>query len=439
MNKLIKSGARFGDSILLAMGHMAWVDPILPFVMTIGISLTPLVWLLSAWVCAGFCAVWLLLLFVVLKTDEQIGLTEWLRSWLARHSSMNITQPEAPRSLRVVIDRETHKGVAKALALPSRSDSRPLIRPNEVRSIALTLEAVGNLARLLPANIKGQGTAIDVLIRALRRRCSGVSNSIKPISFLLVGPTGVGKTELAKLTAQGLGRTLERFDIGQLGKEGQHSSSQGAAWTLFGSPQGFIGGEGMLTSAVAANPTAVVLLDEIEKGNPELLDLFLAILDEGSAKDNKTNAVIDFSQTIIFFTSNLITEIPLEVQRNPSLARNLVLATAFLKPEMINRINHVVPMKSLDREALRNIATDVLRSFVTNAVGTAPHKRVGQSVIDLVLTRSDTKYGARDVKRVVDEIVGDPLSDALIVRGNRFPVKKVAVTARNGRIEVEVA
>jgi ATP-dependent Clp protease ATP-binding subunit ClpA len=354
---------------------------------------------------------------------------------------MGSPQPEEPHSAKVVINREAHNGVAKALAPPSRSDSGLTFRPNEVRSIALTPEAVGNVARLLPSNIKGQGTAIDMLIRALRRRCSGVSDSRQPISFLLVGPTGVGKTELAKLTAQGLGRTVERFDIGQLGKEGQHSGSQGAAWTLFGSPQGFIGGEGMLTSAVAANPNAVVLLDEIEKGNPELLDLFLAILDEGLAKDNKTNAVIDFSQTIIFFTSNLITEIPLEVQRNPSRARNLVLATAFLKPEMINRINHVVPLKSLDDEALRSIANDELQRFLTNAkaVGPAAQKRVGQSVIDLVLTRSDTKYGARDVKRVVDEIVGDPLSDALIFRGNRFPVKQVAVTARNGRIEVEVA
>jgi len=182
----------------------------------------------------------------------------------------------------------------------------------------------------------------------------------------------------------------------------------------------------------------VVLLDEIEKGNPELLDLFLAILDEGSAKDNKTNAVIDFSQTIIFFTSNLVTEIPLEVQLNPSLARDLVLATAFLKPEMINRINHVIPMKSLDHEALRNIATDIMRSFVTNAVGKAAHKRVGQSVIDLVLSRADAKYGARDLQRVVDEVVGDPLSDALISRGNRFPVRQLAVAVRSGRIEVEV-
>jgi len=209
----------------------------------------PLVWLFSAWACVALCSVWLLLLLVVLKTDEQIGLTEWLRSWLARHSSMNGPQPEEPHSEKVIIDRGAHNGVAKALAPPSRSGSGSTVRPNEVRSIALTPEAVGNVARLLPSNIKGQETAIDMLIRALRRRCSGVSDSVKPISFLLVGPTGVGKTELAKLTARGLGRTLERFDIGQLGKEGQHSSSQGAAWTLFGSPQGFMGGEGMLTSA----------------------------------------------------------------------------------------------------------------------------------------------------------------------------------------------
>lgn len=303
---------------------------------------------------------------------------------------------------------------------------------------SLTADSVARLEEALTANIRGQDVGINVLVRALRRQAAGVNaNPNRPLSFLLVGPTGVGKTELAKITSQILARELIRFDIGQMGKD----QSGGASWTLFGSPQGYVGGEGMLTSAVAAHPDAVVLIDEIEKGSGDLFDNFLAVLDEGRAKDTRSNQVINFSKTLVFFTSNLVTSISDEVYENPSKARDLVLATRFLKPELINRISFVIPMRALSGQAMTEIAEGMLENYIDRACGRRvinSEIKVERAVLETIIAKSDTKFGARDLQRVVEEIIGDPLADALLAHG-RAGIRSVSLRANNGSVKVEVS
>jgi ATP-dependent Clp protease ATP-binding subunit ClpA len=397
------------------------LDRILFFIL-VALAVAPVIWVWSNTLGMLYGPIWVLLVIVKLL-DDKLGIETRVTG--PSSSPVQEVVPYSTVSLKA-ISNEMHE---------SQKD-RPVWTQHNTDLSPGLLE---NLGKTL-SRLKGQDTAVNLIIKSLKRRSVGISDRSRPLSFLLVGPTGVGKTEMAKLTAKGLGRKLEQFDVGQLGKEGSHSNAQGSGWTLFGSPQGFIGGEGKLTSTVLANPTCVILFDEIEKGSPELLDLFLAILDEGGAKDNRTNAVVNFSDCIIFFTSNLIAEIPPEICADLSNMRGLVLETGFFRPEMINRISHVIPMRPLDLKVRQAITRDLIEHLLNKVVRPGGRKVVDDpAVVDAIVKKSDPRFGARDLQRVLDEIVGNPLTDALFDRADANAPEHVIVRISGGRVHVEVA
>ena len=173
----------------------------------------------------------------------------------------------------------------------------------------------------------------------------------------MIGPTGTGKTELAELTAESLKRPFYRVDMGNFkDKEG--------LWQLLGSPQGYIGGEGMLTQHVAQNPSSVLLFDEIEKGSPEMYDFMLPMLDEGQVKDRKTDRAINFAQTIVFFTSNLITEYSAKMPATRTPCATWYSTPAFCARNSLQHIGQIIPFFGFSPEEMEKITELQLSQYL---------------------------------------------------------------------------
>lgn len=297
---------------------------------------------------------------------------------------------------------------------------------------ATTIAAVEKLDRELRAKLQGQDVAIDVVVRGLKRLAARASlDPHRPLSYLMVGPTGTGKTQIVKWTAEALGRKLLRFDMGNY-------KDEAGLWQLLGSPQGYVGGEGQLTAAVYADPDAVILFDEIEKGHEKLYDALLALIDEGQVKDRRTGHAIDFSRTIVVLTSNLVTQIPPEVYERPQTARDLVLQTGFLRPEMVNRIQWVVPFRPLSLAAIRQIAARQLGALAERL---ARERRlegvtIDRAVVDALVAKADTKYGARDIERLITQHVADPVAETLVSHADA-KIRALAIRLRADHVVVE--
>jgi ATP-dependent Clp protease ATP-binding subunit ClpA len=299
---------------------------------------------------------------------------------------------------------------------------------------ARSFNAVQRLSNLLGSRIIGQHTAIEAVTASLEAVAIGTRPSSRsPISFLMIGPTGTGKTELAKLTAEGLNRPFYRVDMGNFkDKEG--------LWQLLGSPQGYAGGEGMLTGHVAHNPSSVLLFDEIEKGSPEMYDFMLPMLDEGQVRDRKTDYVINFSQTIVFFTSNLVTDVPSENAGDQNALRDLVFSGRFLRQEFVARIGQIVPFFSLSSEDMEKITELQLTHYldmVCRNKGVSPEIIIDRAVVDLLAALQSPKYGARNVTDSINQHVEPSLRKALVMRGGNG-MRSLNVTAENDQVVVTV-
>ena len=296
------------------------------------------------------------------------------------------------------------------------------------------LSAVQRLSNLLGSRIIGQDAAVEAVTESLEAAAVGTRPSLRsPISFLMIGPTGTGKTELAKLTAEGLKRAFYRVDMGNFkDKEG--------LWQLLGSPQGYIGGEGMLTQHVAQNASSVLLFDEIEKGSPEMYDFMLPMLDDGQVKDRKTDRAINFSQTIVFFTSNLIKDVPQEDAGNQNALRDLVFNARFLRQEFVARIGQIVPFFSFSPDDMEKITELQLSHYLDTVCrnkGVSPHITIDRAVIDLLATLQSPKYGARNVTDSINQHVEPSLRKALVMHGGNG-MRSLKVTAENDQVVVAV-
>jgi ATP-dependent Clp protease ATP-binding subunit ClpB len=249
---------------------------------------------------------------------------------------------------------------------------------------------------VLRQRVVGQDEAVHVVANAIRRSRSGLSDPNRPIgSFLFLGPTGVGKTELARTLAEFLfddERAMIRIDMGEY--QEKHTVSR-----LIGAPPGYVGYDegGQLSEAVRRRPYSVVLLDEIEKAHSDVFNVLLQVLDDGRLTDGQGRTV-DFTNTVLIMTSNLAGE-----------------PEDFFKPEFINRIDEIVRFRSLSRDdivKIVDIQLDVLR------------RRLEARRLALELTREaedllaehgyDVAYGARPLKRVIQREIGDPLALALL-------------------------
>jgi ATP-dependent Clp protease ATP-binding subunit ClpB len=267
----------------------------------------------------------------------------------------------------------------------------------------------------LGRRLVGQATAVHAVSDAVRRSRAGIADPDRPTgSFLFLGPTGVGKTELAKALADFLfddERAMVRIDMSEYGEK--HSVAR-----LVGAPPGYVGYEegGQLTEAVRRRPYTVVLLDEVEKAHPEVFDVLLQVLDDGRLTDGQGRTV-DFRNAILILTSNLGSTFIVDPTMSPDERREAVLAavrTAF-KPEFLNRLDEVVVFDALTQDDLARIVdlqVELLRRRLAD-------RRLGLEVTPaardwLASTGFDPVYGARPLRRLVQSSIGDPLARALL-------------------------
>lgn len=277
-----------------------------------------------------------------------------------------------------------------------------------------------HLPEILHKRVVGQDEGINAVTQAILRARAGLKNENRPIgSFIFLGPTGVGKTELAKALCETLFDTeknLVRIDMSEYMEK--HSVSR-----LVGAPPGYVGYEegGQLTEAVRRKPYSVILLDEIEKAHPDVFNLLLQLLDDGRLTDNK-GRVVDFKNTIVIMTSNLQKE----------------QLSSFFRPEFLNRVDDIVVFKSLEKNQIREIVRMTVNDLAV---------RLKERNIDLVLTDSaasimadesyDPVYGARPVKRYVQNHVENEIA-RMIIAGEAGDGDRIRIGEEGGQLKFYV-
>ncbi len=315
------------------------------------------------------------------------------------------------------------------------------------------LRRLRNLEKHLQSQVIGQEHAIESLSHTIRRSRAGIADSSRPIGvFMFVGPTGVGKTLLAKELSKwmfGDKRSLIRLDMSEYGQS--HTSAR-----LFGSPPGYVGyGEsGELAEAVRRNPYSVVLLDEIEKAHPDIFNVMLQIFDEGHLTDG-TGRKVDFRNTIIIMTSNVgsrnIAERPKQmgyattskaeaIKTDPQKSYRKALEQQFA-PEFLNRIDDVLIFNKLEAGDIERIVSLELERIFDRARSLGYDVRITSSARkELASLGYESKYGARALRRTLIERVEEPISDLIIDGGLNIGNEIVIERIRGGRgVKLRVA
>ncbi len=303
-------------------------------------------------------------------------------------------------------------------------------------------EKLLHLEEQLHQRVVGQDEAVQAVANAVRRSRAGLQDPNRPIgSFLFLGPTGVGKTELCKALAEALfddERAIVRVDMSEFMEK--HTVSR-----LIGAPPGYVGYEegGVLTEAVRRRPYAVVLLDEIEKAHRDVFNILLQVLDEGRLTDNQGRTV-DFTNTIIVMTSNLGSQLIQDITRRGGSAEeireavNRVLQSHFL-PEFLNRIDEVIVFHPLEREHVRQIAEIQVRHLQRRLAEHELELELTPAALDLLAQLGyDPVYGARPLKRVIQQRLENPLAKA-ILEGQFPPGSKIVVDVREDQFVFEAA
>ena len=305
-----------------------------------------------------------------------------------------------------------------------------------------------DLEKILHQRVVGQDKAVVAVSRAIRRARSGLKDPNRPIgSFMFLGPTGVGKTELAKALAQamfGSEDALIRVDMSEFMEK--YSTSR-----LIGSPPGYVGYEegGQLTEKVRTKPYSVILLDEVEKAHPDIFNILLQVLDDGYLTDAKGRKV-DFRNTILIMTSNLGAT---QLREEKSVGFNAVdqskdqramekrileeLKKAY-RPEFLNRIDETVVFNSLDASEIHEIVKIMSRQIVARMAEQGIQLKITPSAIDVIGKAGfDPEYGARPIRRALQREIEDKLSEALI-SGQVQIGDAVTIGASKGHITLTV-
>ncbi|NMP24004.1 ATP-dependent chaperone ClpB [Sulfobacillus harzensis] len=287
------------------------------------------------------------------------------------------------------------------------------------------------------ARVIGQRQAVEAVSHAVRRARAGLSDPRRPMgSFLFLGPTGVGKTELAKALAQFLfddENALVRIDMSEYME--RHAVSR-----LVGAPPGYVGYEegGQLTEAVRRRPYAVVLLDEIEKAHPEVFNILLQVLDDGRLTDGQGRTV-DFRNTVIIMTSNLGSEAIL-AEDDPERRQRLVeeALRGALRPEFLNRIDEVVVFSRLASEELREIVRLQLHDLESRLSERRITLDVSDKALDYLANRGyQPEFGARPLRRIIQRLLGDTLAVKLLA-GDVPDGSRVQVDAGSDGLDIQI-
>ena len=295
------------------------------------------------------------------------------------------------------------------------------------------------LSQRLKARIIGQDPAIDALASAIRRRRAGISNKRKPVSFLFVGPTGVGKTELVKRLAEdlfGSEDALVRLDMSEYMEK--HSVSK-----LIGAPPGYIGYDeaGQLTEKIRRRPYSVVLFDEIEKAHPDVLNTLLQILDDGRVTDAQ-GRYVNFENTIIIMTSNAGSD-----RRDGAVGfgrtttqqgqdKAMRALSEIMRPEFLNRLDEIISFNQLTKEDFANICGIMLNDLQETVARNGLCFTWDEKLVEALVEQSySIKFGARNLRRLIEKEVEDQAA-SLIINAFAQPVKELFGTAVDGKILV---
>ena len=289
--------------------------------------------------------------------------------------------------------------------------------------------------------VVGQDDAIDAVASAVRRGRAGLADPHRPIgSFIFLGPTGVGKTELARALAQFLfddEQAMVRLDMSEYME--RHTVSR-----LVGAPPGYVGYEegGQLTEAVRRRPYCVLLLDEIEKAHPDVFNVLLQLLEDGRLTDGQGRTV-DFTNAVVIMTSNIGSDLIAELPHDASAealerlrARVMQAVRQSFRPEFLNRVDEIILFSRLDQAQLRRIVEIQLRGLRDRLAARHLDLHVSEAALDLIAAEGyDPTYGARPLKRVIQRRVQDPIAMA-ILEGRAAEGDTVEVDAVDGRIGV---
>lgn len=362
------------------------------------------------------------------KLQEELEFTQ-----MEKEEAVEKQDYEKAASLR---DKENNLQLKLASALADVAKSEPVTSEDVAEVVAswtgiplakLTEQESSRLLKLeerLHERVIGQDEAVSAVSRAVRRARAGFKDAKRPVgSFLFLGPTGVGKTELAKALAQELfgdERAMLRFDMSEYMEK--HTTAR-----LIGAPPGYVGYDegGQLTDAVRRKPYCVVLLDEIEKAHPDVFNLLLQIMEDGRLTDGQGRTV-DFRNAVIIMTSNagaqrLSTTKPLgfaaNVKEEIANRKEQVLGEIkhIFRPEFLNRIDELLVFNPLERKELVQIAENMLRELNERMAHNGLCIELAPSARELLLAEgSDSKYGARPLRRALRKLVEDPVSDLFL-------------------------
>lgn len=274
--------------------------------------------------------------------------------------------------------------------------------------------ALRNLDRDLKAVVFGQDKAIEALTASIRMARSGLGNPTKPIgSFLFSGPTGVGKTEVAKQLAYVLGVELLRFDMSEYME--RHAVSR-----LIGAPPGYVGFDqgGLLTEAVTKNPYSVLLLDEIEKAHPDVFNILLQVMDHGTLTDNNGRKA-DFRNVVIIMTTNAgaaeLSKAAMGFTNSHQVGDEMVEIRRMFTPEFRNRIDAIISFRSLDREIILRVVDKFLMQLEEQLIEKKVEISFSQALRDHLADKGfDPQMGARPMSRLIQDTIRRALADELL-------------------------
>ncbi len=306
------------------------------------------------------------------------------------------------------------------------------IREDEFRRLS-------ELDKRLKEHIVGQDEAVEAVAAAIRRNRVGISPKHKPVSFIFVGPTGVGKTELVKQLAQDLFNSpdaLIRLDMSEFMEK--HSVSR-----IVGSPPGYVGYDeaGQLTEKIRRKPYAVILFDEIEKAHPDVMNVLLQILDDGEITDSHGRKV-NFENTVIVMTSNAGSERKEgtvgfgHTVNEQNLDRAMKALGEFLRPEFLNRVDEVICFNRLDEKNFAGIAHIMLDELQKSLEDKGLHFTWDEDVEDYLVKKSySATYGARNLRRTIQKELEDVMA-AQIIDSYEHPVTQIHASMEDGKLVV---
>ena len=300
-------------------------------------------------------------------------------------------------------------------------------------------QQIKGLADRLKDHIVGQDEAVDAVARAIRRNRVGISPKKRPVSFIFVGPTGVGKTELVKRLADDLFNSVDsliRLDMSEYMEK--HTVSK-----LIGSPPGYVGYDeaGQLTEKIRRRPYSVVLFDEIEKAHPDVLNILLQVLDDGRITDAQ-GRVVNFENTIIVMTSNAGSEGGVaavgfgRTSGDQVKEKTMKALRSFLRPEFINRVDEIITFNHLNEENFLGIADIMLKELKDSLSARGLTLSWDETVREYLVKKAySVTYGARNLRRTIQRDLEDPISER-IIDSFETPISEIHVSVNGEEIAV---